>query len=176
MIAAIVVPLGCLSNPRTISCFVPLRLETEAAFPVCAGFFASLADAAFVLLGMLRCDISQTLSVATAQAPSPPKPHDGGIASGAALSRGAKWPVSRNDTDALFAAEVQLFLQKYRAWVGAAFQVSICSNPLAGYWAKRCRAMIALRRDFAILLEFLIAPRELRRAISFGALITHKTM
>src|SRR6476659_5392393 len=51
MIAAIVVPLGCLSRPRTVSCLVPPRVEPEATF------FARLAGTTFVLLGLLRCDI-----------------------------------------------------------------------------------------------------------------------
>src|SRR5262249_96929 len=59
MIAAIVVPLGCLSSSRTVSCLVPPRVEPEAAFPLFAGFFARLVGATFVLLGVLRCDISQ---------------------------------------------------------------------------------------------------------------------
>src|SRR5215813_9295335 len=67
MIAAIVVPLGRLSSPRTVSCLVPPRVEPETAFPVFAALFVCLAGAAFVLLGVLRCDISQVLSVATAQ-------------------------------------------------------------------------------------------------------------
>src|SRR5689334_591166 len=111
MIAAIVAPLGCLSSPRTVSCLVPPRVEPEATFPLCAGFFARLAGATFVLLGVLRCDIFQILSVATAQAPSPPKPHSGGIASGAGIQDEAKRATSIDDTDALFAAEVQSFLQ-----------------------------------------------------------------
>src|SRR5438445_8368963 len=57
MIAAIVVPLGCLSSPRTVSCLVPPRVEPEATFPLFAGFFVCLARATFVLLDMLRCDI-----------------------------------------------------------------------------------------------------------------------
>jgi len=57
MIAAIVVPLGCLSSPRTVSCLVPPPVEPEAAFSFFAGFFARLAGATFVLLGVLRRDI-----------------------------------------------------------------------------------------------------------------------
>jgi hypothetical protein len=101
-----------LSSPRIISRFVSRQLETETPFPAFAGFFACLAGEALVLLGVLRCDISQILSLATAQAPSSPKPHNGGIASGARISRGAKWPYRRSDSDALFAAKVQLFLQE----------------------------------------------------------------
>jgi hypothetical protein len=33
MMAAIVVPLGCLRRARTASCLVPLRVETEGMFP-----------------------------------------------------------------------------------------------------------------------------------------------
>src|SRR5215467_539903 len=51
MIAAIVVPLGCLSSPRTDSCLVPPRVEPEATFRPFAGFFARLAGVTFVLLG-----------------------------------------------------------------------------------------------------------------------------
>src|SRR5437588_10133699 len=61
MMAAIVVPLGCLSSPRTVSCLVPPRAEPEATFPFFAGFFAHLAGATFVFLGVLRCDVFQTL-------------------------------------------------------------------------------------------------------------------
>ena len=57
MIAAIVVPLGCLSSPTTVSCLVPLRVKPEATFSTFADFFARLAGATFVLLGVLRCDI-----------------------------------------------------------------------------------------------------------------------
>src|SRR5436190_10235507 len=78
MIAAIVVPLGCLSSPRTISCLLPPRAESEATFPLFALCFACLVGTALVLLAVLRCDISQLLSIATAQAPSPPKPHSCG--------------------------------------------------------------------------------------------------
>src|SRR5258705_12975274 len=77
MIAAIVVPLGSLSRPRTVSCLVPPRVEPEANFSCFAGFFVRLAGAAFLLVDVLRCDIFQILSVATAHTPSPPKPHNG---------------------------------------------------------------------------------------------------
>src|SRR5258708_6833847 len=92
MIAAIVVPLGCLSSPRTVSCLVPPRAEPEATFPFFAGFFARLVVATFVFLGVLRCDIFQILSVATCRPPSPPKPHSGGIASGAGSKTREKGP------------------------------------------------------------------------------------
>src|SRR5215467_10804602 len=77
MIAAIVVPLGCLSSPTTVSCLVSPRVEAEATFSSFAGFFARSASAIFVLSGVVRCDISEFLPVATAQAPSPPKPRTG---------------------------------------------------------------------------------------------------
>src|SRR6185369_13885395 len=83
MIAAIVVPLACLSRPRTVSCLVRPRVEPEATLTLLAGFFARLGDAPFSLLAVLRCDIFEILSLATAHAPSPPKPHSGAIASGA---------------------------------------------------------------------------------------------
>src|SRR5262249_30853601 len=57
MMAAIVVPLGCLSRVRTASCLVPLRIEPEGMFPGFAGFFARLARTSFVFLGVLLCDI-----------------------------------------------------------------------------------------------------------------------
>jgi hypothetical protein len=54
MMAAIVVPLGCLSRARTASCLVPLRVM----FPGFAGCFARLlARANLVFLGVLLCDI-----------------------------------------------------------------------------------------------------------------------
>src|SRR5262245_31591273 len=107
MIAAIVVPLGRL---RTVSCLVPPRIESEATFPLFAGFFARLAGATFVFPSVLRCDIYQILSAATADAPSPPKPHSGGIASGAG-SRYGQPAVIAGATDATIATEVQSFLQ-----------------------------------------------------------------
>src|SRR5256885_15482562 len=61
MIAAIVVPLGCLSRPMTVSCLVPPRVEPEATFSTFADFFARLAGTTFVLLGVLRCDILRSL-------------------------------------------------------------------------------------------------------------------
>src|SRR5438094_1767033 len=54
IIAAIVVPLGCLSSLRTVSCLVPVRLEPEVTFPFFAGLFARFAGATFVLLSVLR--------------------------------------------------------------------------------------------------------------------------
>src|SRR6266568_1053754 len=53
MIATIVVPLGCLSRLSTVSCLVPPRVEAEA-FSIFDGFFARLAGATFILLGVLR--------------------------------------------------------------------------------------------------------------------------
>jgi hypothetical protein len=48
MIAAIVVPLGCLSRPRTASCLVPPPVGPEALANF-AGFFARLVGAIFTL-------------------------------------------------------------------------------------------------------------------------------
>jgi hypothetical protein len=58
MMAAIVVPLGCLSKARTASCLVPLRVEPKEMFPGFAGLFARLlARAILVFMGVLLCDI-----------------------------------------------------------------------------------------------------------------------
>src|SRR5262245_51062584 len=81
MMAAIVVPLGCLSSVRTASCLVPLRVEPEEMFAAFAGFFTRLARASFILLGALRCDIFGILSVATA--------------TGAITTEAPHWPHSR---------------------------------------------------------------------------------
>src|SRR6202045_1419905 len=57
MMAAIVVPLGCLSRARTASCLVPLRVEPEGMIPGFAGLFARrLARATLVFVGILPCD------------------------------------------------------------------------------------------------------------------------
>ena len=110
MIAAIVVPLGCLSSPRTVTCLVPPRVELEPTFPLFAGFFVCLARATFVLLGMLRCDIFQILSgsdgtrAVTTEAPQWRYRQRGWI------EDEAERATSTDNTDALFAAEVQSFL------------------------------------------------------------------
>ena len=58
MMAAIVVPLGCLSRARTASCLVPPRVEPEGMVPSFAGRFARLlARANLVFAGILLCDI-----------------------------------------------------------------------------------------------------------------------
>jgi hypothetical protein len=67
MIAAIVVPLGCLSKARTAPCFVPLLVTLEGIFPGFAGFVERLlarANLAFVMV--LLCGICGSFSVATA--------------------------------------------------------------------------------------------------------------
>src|SRR5450631_1239341 len=67
MMAAIVVPLGCLSRARIASCLVPPRVEPEGTFPGFAGLFAPLlARANLVFVGVLLCDIRGSFSVATA--------------------------------------------------------------------------------------------------------------
>src|SRR2546421_2439712 len=114
MIAAIVVPLGCLSSPRTVSCLVPPRAEPEATFPSFAGFFARLAGATFVLLGVLRCDIFEILSVVTVQTPSPPKPHSGDIATTAGSPTETKDTDPHGNTDASFADEAPASTQGKR--------------------------------------------------------------
>src|SRR5262249_2133520 len=106
MIASIVVPLGCLSSPRTVSCLVPPRIEREATFPIFADVFARLAGATFFLLGVLRCDIFEIpfgcdgTSAVTTEAPQWRRSQRGGIRDE------AKGPHQHDDTDALFAAEV----------------------------------------------------------------------
>src|SRR4029079_15749184 len=45
MIAAIVVPLACLSRPRTVSCLVRPRAKPEVTFPGFAGFFPRFENA-----------------------------------------------------------------------------------------------------------------------------------
>src|SRR5215467_1451100 len=122
MIAAIVVPLGCLSSPRTVSCLVPPRLEPEAAFSSFADFFARLAGATLVLLGVLRCDIFQILSAATAHAPSPPKPHSGGIARGAGSKTRQKAPHQPTTLTLRLQRKSSRFCKEYRDSLGAASQ------------------------------------------------------
>src|SRR6266436_10289819 len=122
VIAAIVVPLGCLSRPRTVSCLVPPRVEAEGTFSNFAGFFARLAGATFVLLGVLRCDIFEILSVATAHAPSPPKPHSGGIASGAGSKTRQKGPHQSTTLTLCLQRKSSRFCKECRGSVGAASQ------------------------------------------------------
>src|SRR5713101_1504518 len=103
IIAAIVAPLGCLSRVRTTSCLVLPRPEDEGAFPGLAGCFAR------PLVWALLCDILRSLSVATASAPSPPKPRTGDTAGGAG-SREVHVPQRCRNSDALLAPESQSFL------------------------------------------------------------------
>src|SRR3989440_10706230 len=54
IMAAIVVPLGCLSRARTASCLVPPRVEPKGMVPGFAGLFARLlARANLVFVGIL---------------------------------------------------------------------------------------------------------------------------
>ena len=58
MMAAIVVPLGCLSRARTASCLVSPRVEAKGMFPGFAALFAPLlARANLVFVGVLLSDI-----------------------------------------------------------------------------------------------------------------------
>src|SRR4030088_1473450 len=67
MMAAIVIPLGCLSRARTASCLVPPRVEPEGMVPGFVGLFARLlARTNLVFVGILPCDILGSFSVATA--------------------------------------------------------------------------------------------------------------
>jgi hypothetical protein len=112
MMAAIVAPVGCSRRASTDSCFVLPRAEAGATFLAFTGLFALLVPARFVLFDVLRCDILDSFGVATA--------------SGAATTAAPQWryrqwgrirdgqgPHQRNDTDALFAAEVQSFLRRH---------------------------------------------------------------
>src|ERR1700730_15838658 len=67
MMAAIVVPLGCLSRARMASCLVSRRVEAAGMFPGFAALFAPLlARANLVFVGVLLSDICGSFSVATA--------------------------------------------------------------------------------------------------------------
>ena len=88
VIVAIVVPWGSLSKASTASCFVPLAVEAEGMRSGFADLFATLlAQAILVFEGLLLCDIGGSFSGLRHSAPSPPKPRNGSIASGAG-SRG----------------------------------------------------------------------------------------
>src|SRR5438552_15380726 len=146
MIAAIVVPLGCLSRPMTVSCLVPPRVEPEATFSTFADFFARLAGATFVLLGVLRCDIFEILfgcdstRAVTTEAPQRRYRQRGGI-----RDEAKKGPDEHDDTDALFAAEVQSFLQGISGFYWRSISglklgsplpsVSEFSQPVSSLWA-----------------------------------------
>src|ERR1700730_17836131 len=67
VMAAIVVPLGCLSRARMASCLVSPRVEAAGMFPGFAALFAPLlARATWVFVGVLLSDIWGSFSVATA--------------------------------------------------------------------------------------------------------------
>src|SRR2546423_14329380 len=92
MMAAIVVPLGCLSRARMASCLVPPRVEPKGMFEGFAGLFARLlARANVVFLGILLCDIfccatfEDPFRLRRRPVPSPPKPRSGTIASRAGI-------------------------------------------------------------------------------------------
>src|SRR5262245_43677355 len=58
MIAAIVVPLGCLSRVSTASCLVPARITGEGKFPGFPGLFAPfLASASSAFGGIFAASI-----------------------------------------------------------------------------------------------------------------------
>src|SRR5258705_3012677 len=108
MIAAMVVPLGCLSRARTVSCLVLRRLKAGPSFLRFAVLFGGVVGAR--LLRMLLCDMTDPFGcdgtcAATAEAPQWRHRQRGGI-------REPIGPASHIDTtDALFAEEVQSFLQ-----------------------------------------------------------------
>src|SRR5450759_24892 len=67
MMAAIVVPSGCLSRARIASCLVPPRVEPDGMFLGFAGLFVRLfARANLVFVRMVLVDICGSFSVATA--------------------------------------------------------------------------------------------------------------
>src|ERR1700728_3058498 len=100
-------------NPRALEpTDRPPWLEDEGVFPGLAGPFAPLfGRASLAFLDVLLCDISGTLSVATASgdvtAEAPQWRH--GQRSG--IRRGPGGPYQHGDTDASPRAEVQSFLQ-----------------------------------------------------------------
>src|SRR5438477_1247869 len=123
MIAAIVVPLGCLSRPMTVSCLVPPRVEPEATFSTFADFFARLAGATFVLLGVLRCDIFEILfgcdstRAVTTEAPQRRYRQRGGIRRGQKKAR-----INMTTLTLCLQPKSSRFCKEYRASIGAAFQ------------------------------------------------------
>jgi len=101
---------------------VPPRVEAEGTFSNFAGFSARLAGATFVLLGVLRCDIFQILSVVTAHAPSPPKPHSGGIASGAGSQMGQQTRINTMTLTLSLQPKSSRFCKENWAPIGSALQ------------------------------------------------------
>src|SRR5450631_1013526 len=113
MMAAIVVPLGCLSRARIASCLVPPRVEPEGMFLGFAGLFVRLfARANLVFVRMLLCDIRGSFSVATApgavttEAPQWRHRQRGRIPDGAQPALISAW-----HSDAPIAPEVHSFLR-----------------------------------------------------------------
>jgi hypothetical protein len=70
----------------------------------------------------LRCDIFQILSVVTAHAPSPPKPHSDGIASGAGSKTRQKGSHQPKTLTLCLQRKSSRFCKEYRAFIGAASQ------------------------------------------------------
>src|SRR5437899_1020586 len=106
MIATIVVPLGCLSRLRTASCLVRPRIEAEA-FSILEGFFARLAGATFILLGVLRCDILRSFRLRRHTRRHHRSPTVAVSPAGRGSETRPKGLHQHDDSDALFAAEVQ---------------------------------------------------------------------
>src|SRR6202040_1541376 len=113
MMAAIVVPFGCLSRARTASCLVPLRVERKGMVPGFAGRFARLlARATSVFLGVLPCDILGSFSVCAAPGAVTTEAPQWHHRQRGKIPDRANWPLPRHgDSDALFAAEVHSFLR-----------------------------------------------------------------
>jgi hypothetical protein len=74
------------------------RCRGEAMITGFACLFVGLPARVNVIFSeVLRCDILRILSGCDGSAPSPPKPHSGGVASGAGSGNQALWPLSRHD-------------------------------------------------------------------------------
>src|SRR5262245_17008501 len=117
LIAAIVVPLGCLSNPRYRLLFGFAAARIRGDLSALLGLLRALAGRDLRLLGRVAArHLRDPFRLGTACVPSPPKPHGGGIAGGAGICDEAKRPISSALNDALFAAEVQSFPQGISAF------------------------------------------------------------
>src|SRR5450631_210047 len=112
MMTAIVAPLGCLRRVRTASCLVPPRVEPGGtALGLVGPFTRFLTRATSVFLGVLPAAFEDPFRLRRHQSPSPPKPHSGGIASGAGSRMGPTGLISAWHSDAPFAEEVHSFLR-----------------------------------------------------------------
>jgi len=113
MMAAIVVPFGCLSRARTASCLVPPRVEAGGTvLGLTSPFARLLARENSVFLGVLLCDICGSFSVATAPGAVTTATPEWRRRQRGRIPDEANGPLSRHgDSDAPFAAEVHSFLR-----------------------------------------------------------------